>query len=76
MMEKEGWGTDVTAKGAKTHYYKDGKSLCGKAVVKHFMNNFNKERTGSKYSCDCGICIKKQNEIIHAEPLCYRKYNY
>ena len=75
MENKEGWSNDITAKHTKTHYYKNGTSLCGKAEVKKYMRSFDKERLGNKYFKDCSICIKKQKEIVHAEPLCYKK-NY
>jgi len=71
-MANEGWSNDITVR-AKTHYYKNGKSLCGKAGVKKHMKIFDKERIGSKYYCDCMVCVKKQLEIIHEEPLCYIK---
>ena len=73
MKKQEGWSSDVTAVRAKTHYYKNGISLCGKAKTKHFMKNFDKERVGNKFFCDCGICIKKEREMLHEEPLCYKK---
>ena len=60
-IKQEGWAGDITAKGAKTHYYKDGISLCGKALVKEHMKIFDRERFGSKWVCDCGFCIKNNN---------------
>ena len=76
-IEQEGWAGDMTAPGkARTHYYKDGISLCGKALVKKHMKFFYKERVGSKWCCDCVFCIKKQLEMIHKEPICYKQHDY
>lgn len=74
-MKQEGWSNDITKHNAKTHYYKNGVSLCNKATVKKHMKIFDAERVGSKYFKDCCICVKKEKEIIHAEPLSYMK-NY
>jgi hypothetical protein len=70
---KEGWDLDVGKKGGKTHYYKNGVSLCGKAETKNYMTNFDKERSGNVYFNDCSTCIKKEHEAMTAEPLCYKK---
>lgn len=61
--KNEGWADDISKYKAKTHYYKDGVSLCGKAIEKPYMRNFNKEKFASKYSCDCVLCIKKLKGI-------------
>jgi hypothetical protein len=59
---KEGWSNDITSRNRR-HYYKYGKSLCGKATVKHYMRVFDTESTGDKYSYDCSICINKLKEL-------------
>lgn len=57
----EGWSNDVASRNLR-HYYRNGESLCKKAIVKPYMNVFDKESTGSKYAKDCNICIKKLKE--------------
>jgi hypothetical protein len=62
QSKNEGWSWNVTDHN-KTHYYKDGVSLCGKAKEKEFMKQFDKTRIGSKYFFDCMICEKKRKEL-------------
>ena len=60
-MEKQsntGWALDIASRN-KTHYYKNGVSLCGKAIEKPYMKHFDIERNGSKYFHDCTLCIKE-----------------
>lgn len=58
QQPREGWADDITKGRAKTHYYKDGKSLCGKATD-NFRLRYFEMRIGSKYAHDCGACINK-----------------
>lgn len=41
-MEQEGWSLNIT-KRQKTHYYKKGVSLCGRAFVEPFMKTLAKK---------------------------------
>jgi hypothetical protein len=61
-ISNEGWCIDVTSRG-RTHYYKDGVSLCGEAREKHFFTNFNKDEDGYAFSKDCKYCIKKLKQL-------------
>jgi hypothetical protein len=58
-----GWSLSTISRG-KTHYYKDGVSLCGKRKVDLSNRNFDSKRMGNIYFHDCGICIKKEMEIL------------
>lgn len=58
----QGWAYDITTR-AQRHYYKDGKSLFGKAFEKKFFKHFDKDFPGSKYAKDCVLCIKKLQEL-------------
>ncbi len=58
----EGWATDIAQRGGKEHYYKDGKSLCRRAVEKKYFRVFDKSK-GSIYFEQCAICVKKQQEL-------------
>lgn len=61
----EGWSIDINSR-AKTHYYKDGKSLCGRVEIKKHMRNFSKQK-GSIYFEQCPTCVKKQLAILEIE---------
>lgn len=63
QTDREGWSNNITKRRDRTHYYKNGISLCGLAVAQNFMRSFDKERIGDKYFMDCEICIKKQKEL-------------
>lgn len=60
MKNREGWAIDVTNKN-HTHYYKDGKSLCGRALDKEFFNGYDNSDTFSGIlGYTCSICEKKK----------------
>lgn len=60
-MEKEGWSDSIIGTGT-IHYYKNGKSLCGRAVVNngHKIFDDSTRDLNDRYSCHCLLCIKKQ----------------
>jgi hypothetical protein len=63
MESNEGWSVDVTNKKA-THYYKDGKSLCGKELQKHHMNIFDKSIDYSQVlGYRCTICYNRLKKM-------------
>jgi hypothetical protein len=62
LEERVGWSGNITKKNRRTHYYKNGVSLCGKERVEKHMRVFDATRSGSKYFKDCVLCIKKLNE--------------
>jgi hypothetical protein len=56
---REGWSVDVVSKGV-THYYKNGKSLCGKKIVEPYMNLFDRPVNYSQVlGFNCRVCHKK-----------------
>lgn len=60
--EREGFSDTCLKGGAKTHYYKDGISLCKRVKDTIHLRIFEK-RTGSIYFYDCATCVKKQLEL-------------
>lgn len=65
MTKQEiGWSDDVTGTSGKlSHFYIDGKSLCGKWVLKHFMKVRDSETKGCKTTMHCMICEKRRSKI-------------
>jgi len=57
----EGWSVDITTRG-RTHYYKNGVSLCNKVKLKFFMG-IDSDEKGSKWVGHCSICCKKQLKL-------------
>jgi hypothetical protein len=64
-MRSEGWSL---SKG-KTHYYKNGISLCGYRKLNVSNRVFDSERLGNIYFKDCAICCKKQKELLLTDNL-------
>ena len=64
MTNQEGWADDVTGTSGKlSHYYSDGKSLCGKWILKHFMKVTDATTKGSKSTMHCMICEKRRSKL-------------
>lgn len=66
MENKEGWSDSTIRTTSLTiHYYKNGKSLCGKSYLDSGNIYFDKEKKSlsDRYSYHCKICIRKQNKI-------------
>ena len=61
-LTREGWGNDITSRG-KTHYYKDGESLCGIVKDSFRVRTFSKG-IGDVYANDCAICVKREKKLI------------
>ncbi len=58
LICNEGWAIDVTNKKA-THYYKGGKSLCGRELEKEYFDNFDKSIDYTQIlGSTCGFCHK------------------
>lgn len=61
-----GWSDDVTGQSGKlSHYYVNGKSLCGRWELKSFMKTRNPEMEGSKYCMNCMKCEAKRKKLIN-----------
>lgn len=54
---QEGWSLSVI-KGGKTHYFRNGVSLCGKSKVNRGNKRFDKDRMGNVFFHDCATCVK------------------
>lgn len=61
IIPREGWADDITTR-AKTHYYKDGESLCGKTKDNFRLKHF-KKGVGDVYANDCSLCVKKEKKL-------------
>ena len=58
-IAREGWSIDVTRRSV-THYYKDGKSLCGRKLLEFHMDKFDKSTNYSQVlGYTCTLCYKK-----------------
>lgn len=59
-----GWSNDVTGLSGKlAHYYIDGKSLCGKWVLKQYMELYDPDHEGSRMYMDCTICERRRKKL-------------
>ena len=62
---KEGWSDSIITYKNPIHYYKNGVSLCGKAVIDNGHKNFDKSKKylNDKFCGYCVLCIKKLIEL-------------